>query len=94
MQIRAALLGQLVSLVYGKSSARLSVVEALKAALNENTLILSGDTTDSALNRQIAEALAGDTVYTCSLYLGAVTLTHFQLTACSSRPHCSDMALV
>ena len=59
MQVRAALLGQLLSLVYGSSTARLSVVEALAAALNKNTLGLERKPTDMALNQDIADALAG-----------------------------------
>ena len=60
VQTRAALIGQLLSLVYGSSTARLSVVEALMAALNANSLSLDRRRTDRALNKDIADALAGD----------------------------------
>lgn len=63
MQTRAALLGQLLNLVYGSSAARLSVVEALVAALNDNTITLKGLQTELALNQQIANALAGASLY-------------------------------
>ena len=59
MQTRAALLGQLLNLVYGDSTARLSVVEALMNALNKSTLTLERKHTEMALNQDIADALAG-----------------------------------
>ena len=63
MQTRAALLGQLLNLVYGNSTARLSVVEALMDALNNNTLPLERKHTEMALNQDLADALAGDIPY-------------------------------
>ena len=63
MQTRAALLGQLLNLVYGNSTARLSIVEALMDALNKNTLTLERTITEMALNQDIANALAGDIPY-------------------------------
>ena len=63
VQTRAALLGQVLNLVYGSSAARLSVVEALVTALNDNTIPLKGPQTELALNQQIANALAGTSLY-------------------------------
>ena len=60
VQTRAALLGQLLSLVYGSSTARLSVVEALMAALNANSLALERRRTDRGLNKDIANVIAGN----------------------------------
>ncbi len=63
VQTRAALLGQVLNLVYGSSTARLSLVEAFVAALNGNTITLKGQQTELALNQQIANALAGTILY-------------------------------
>ena len=59
MQVRAALLAQLLRLVNGSSAVRLQVVEALVQALNSNQLSLWSHITDVVLQRQIADALAG-----------------------------------
>ena len=59
MQVRAALLAQLLRLINGSSAVRLQVVEALVEALNSNTFSLQGHITDIAVQQQIADALAG-----------------------------------
>ena len=59
MQVRAALLAQVQRLVNGSSAVRLQVVEALVEALNSNSLSLVGHIADTAVQQQIADALAG-----------------------------------
>ena len=59
MQVRAALLAQLLRLVNGSSAVRLQVVEALLDALNSNSLSLQGHITDIDVQQQIADAMAG-----------------------------------
>ena len=59
MQVRAALLVQVLRLVNGSSAVRLQVVEALLEALNSNSLSLEGNITDVRVQQSIADALAG-----------------------------------